>query len=122
MVTEHFACRQVLPARRDRSHEYLLRSQRVHPNSVTEQRAPGFAPRRVDGKHGNSHLRKTGQESIQQFIGYAALASTASTCDAYDRRLTRFHLPLFTQSRKLGRIESLRLDRRQHCGDVDCRI
>ena len=97
VVAKHLARRKVLPARRNRTHEHPVRPQGIHSNTVTQQGAARAPPRRIHRKHGDMHLGVTADESIEDFVGDAALSGAAGAGDADDGRAARFHPPLLAE-------------------------
>ncbi len=75
-------------ARRERAHVDVRMADRVHPDAVTEQRATGLAPRRVDRKDRDTQrVLLVEPEPAHQLVGERALARAAGARDAQHRRL-----------------------------------
>ena len=73
--------------------------------------------RRVDREYRDTHLRKTREKTIENFIGNAALTGATRTGNTDNRHLPGLDLPLLSQACQLAFIKQTFLYRRNHCRD-----
>ena len=96
LVRQHLAGRKVLPSRCNRAHVDAFGAQRIHANTIAQQ-APPVRRRVGSTARPQSSFQERSQKTIQNFVGYAALAGTTGAGNADYRNFAGLYLPFLAQ-------------------------